>query len=172
MFSGYQAPGTQEADSRHAIPSTGVSGPDNDHTIFLMSLCGPKISGPENNQIVWSLSGPGCCLVLLHRAPVNRNQTQGTGHQTLSMGSTQLRLSTASPPLPHVDCSFRGSVCTAACSSRPLPTFERNSGQKVRFVSDFSLHGGSVKEPLLTLYSPAPCWGWSAPLEVPECRDR
>ncbi len=36
----------------------GVSGPDNDRTIFPTSLCGPKISGPENNQIVWSLCGP------------------------------------------------------------------------------------------------------------------
>ncbi len=31
------------------------------------SLPGPEISGPENDQIVWSLSGPGRCLVLLHR---------------------------------------------------------------------------------------------------------
>ena len=67
---------------------TGVSGPDNDRTIFLTSssgpeilgphndwslssprwsLSGPEISGPENDQIVWSLSGPGRCLVLLHR---------------------------------------------------------------------------------------------------------
>ncbi len=38
--------------------SPGVSGPDNDRTIFPTSLCGPKISGPENDQIVWSLSGP------------------------------------------------------------------------------------------------------------------
>ncbi len=37
---------------------SGVSGPDNDRTIFLTSLCGPKISGPENNQIVWLLCGP------------------------------------------------------------------------------------------------------------------
>ncbi len=56
--------------------NTGVSGPDNDRTIFPTSLCGPKISGPENNQIVWSLCGPeisgpdndqilcGCSLVL------------------------------------------------------------------------------------------------------------
>ncbi len=68
----------------------GVSGPDNDRTIFPTSLCGPKISGPEDNQIVWSLcgpeisgpdndqmvwslSGPGRCLVLLHRA---RSQTR------------------------------------------------------------------------------------------------
>ncbi len=29
------------------------------------SLPGPEISGPENDQIVWSLSGPGRCLVLL-----------------------------------------------------------------------------------------------------------
>ncbi len=46
----------------------GVSGPDNNRTIFPTSLCGPKFSGPENDQIVWSLSGPGRCLVLLHRA--------------------------------------------------------------------------------------------------------
>ncbi len=63
---------------------TGISGPDNDRTIFPTSLCGPKIfrtrqqlprwslsgpeiSGPENDQIVWSFSGPGRCLVLLHR---------------------------------------------------------------------------------------------------------
>ncbi len=67
---------------------SGVSGPDNDRTIFLTSfsgpeilgphndwslssprwsLSGPEISGPENDQIVWSLSGPGRCLVLLHR---------------------------------------------------------------------------------------------------------
>ena len=51
----------------------GVSGPDNDRTIFPTSLCGPKISGPENDQMVWSLSGPGRCLVLLHRA---RSQTR------------------------------------------------------------------------------------------------
>ncbi len=31
----------------------GVSGPDNDRTIFPTSLCGPKISGPHND---WSLS--------------------------------------------------------------------------------------------------------------------
>ncbi len=30
-------------------------------------LSGPEILGPENDQIVWSLSGPGRCLVLLHR---------------------------------------------------------------------------------------------------------
>ncbi len=35
------------------------------------SLPGPEISGPQNNQIVWSLSGPGRCLVLLHRAFVS-----------------------------------------------------------------------------------------------------
>ncbi len=45
---------------------TGVSGPDNDLTIFPTLLCGPKISGPDNDQMVWSLAGPGRCLVLLH----------------------------------------------------------------------------------------------------------
>ncbi len=29
------------------------------------SCCGPKISGPENHQIVWSCCGPGRALVLL-----------------------------------------------------------------------------------------------------------
>ncbi len=51
---------------------TGVSGPDNDRTIFPNSVwlfSGPEISGPDNDQIVWSLSGPGRCLVLLHRCP-------------------------------------------------------------------------------------------------------
>ncbi len=38
----------------------GVSGPDNDRTIFPMSLCGPEISGPDNDQIVL-----GCSLVLV-----------------------------------------------------------------------------------------------------------
>ncbi len=54
----------------------GVSGPDNDRTIFPTSLCGPKISGPDNNHTIWSFSGPknfsgpdnnhpgGHCLVL------------------------------------------------------------------------------------------------------------
>ncbi len=33
----------------------------------MWSLSGSEISGPENDQIVWSLSGSGRCLVLLHR---------------------------------------------------------------------------------------------------------
>ncbi len=37
-----------------AARETGVSGPDHDHTISLTSLCGPKISGPDNNVVVWS----------------------------------------------------------------------------------------------------------------------
>ncbi len=53
--------------STQSSESTGVSGPDNDRTIFPTSLCSPEISGPENDQIVWSLSGPSRCLVLLHR---------------------------------------------------------------------------------------------------------
>ncbi len=71
-----------EIKNRSQLP--GVSGPDNDRTIFPTSLCSPKISGPDNNhtiwwllsgpekflgpendQIVWLLSGPGRCLVLL-----------------------------------------------------------------------------------------------------------
>ncbi len=41
---------------------SGVSGPDNDRTIFPTSLCGPKSSGPHNDWSLssprWSLSGP------------------------------------------------------------------------------------------------------------------
>ncbi len=33
---------------------SGVSGPDHDRTISLTSLCGPKISGPDNDVVVWS----------------------------------------------------------------------------------------------------------------------
>ncbi len=78
-----------------AFSLPGVSGPDSDHNIFPTSLCGPGISRPDNHIIclvqnrselspgrsepgpeilgprndlgVWSLSGPGRCLVLLHR---------------------------------------------------------------------------------------------------------
>ncbi len=44
-------------------------GPHNDWSLSSprWSLSGPEISGPHNDQIVWSLSGPGRCLVLLHR---------------------------------------------------------------------------------------------------------
>ncbi len=45
----------------------GVSGPDPDHNISPMLLCSPEILGPHNDLGVWSLSGPGRCLVLLHR---------------------------------------------------------------------------------------------------------
>ena len=34
----------------------GVSGPDNDRTIFPMSLCGPKISGPHNDWSIGTLN--------------------------------------------------------------------------------------------------------------------
>ncbi len=62
----------QDPESTGHLRCPGVSGPDNDRTIFRTSLCGPKISGPhndwslssreisgpENNHIVWSLSSP------------------------------------------------------------------------------------------------------------------
>ncbi len=46
-------------------------GPHNDQSLCgpSWSLSGPEISGPHKDQIVWSLSGPGRCLVLLHRVP-------------------------------------------------------------------------------------------------------
>ena len=44
-------------------------GPHNDWLLCgpRWSLSGPEILGPHNDQMVWSLSGPGRCLVLLHR---------------------------------------------------------------------------------------------------------
>ncbi len=46
-----------------------ISGPHNNWSLSRprWSLSGPEISELENDQIVWSLSGPGHCLVLLHR---------------------------------------------------------------------------------------------------------
>ncbi len=55
-----------------------VSGPDNDRTIFPTSLCGPEILGPHNDHGVWSLSGPGRCLVLLHRCVVEHAGSTST----------------------------------------------------------------------------------------------
>ncbi len=47
-------------------PGPGVSGPDNDRTIFLTSLCGPGIFRTRQRpHYVWSLCGPGHCLVLV-----------------------------------------------------------------------------------------------------------
>ncbi len=53
----------------HSWRHPGVSGPDNDRTIFPTSLCGPKFSGPDNDclggrclvlVVVWSCyTGPG-----------------------------------------------------------------------------------------------------------------
>ncbi len=68
---------TFRGQSGHVSPSSlSLSSPR-------WSLSGPEISGPENDQIVWSLSGPGRCLVLLHRTkhcrfrPKELNQTHG-----------------------------------------------------------------------------------------------
>ncbi len=64
----------KDANRFSQLNNSGVSGPDNDRTIFPTSLCGPKISGPHNDWSLstshcvvvvwsWSLSGPGRCLV-------------------------------------------------------------------------------------------------------------
>ncbi len=36
-------------------------------SVLRLWCCGPEIFGPQHDQIVWSCSGPGRALVLLHR---------------------------------------------------------------------------------------------------------
>ncbi len=57
----------------HCLVLKMCLGPQNDWSLSSprWSLSGPEISGPHNDQMVWSLSGPGRCLVLLHRVAMD-----------------------------------------------------------------------------------------------------
>ncbi len=63
----------------HCLVLKMCLGPHNDQPLCgpRWSLSGPEILGPENDQIVWSLSGPGRC----HTEPLLRGSNSGhTGH--------------------------------------------------------------------------------------------
>ena len=52
----HQGEGSMKDKTRrdHRVPAAGVSGPDPDRNISPISLCGPEISGPDEDVVVWA----------------------------------------------------------------------------------------------------------------------